>query len=96
MPLLARLQNRTNEVKREKKEGDVFLLFVGVDGGCFLVAGGVTPSESELELLGEGALRLIGCAGVDVFALAGCFFVPSSDESDEDDESCFFLFTVFD
>lgn len=49
-----------------------------------------TSSESELELVDETALRLIGWAGAATVGLAGCFFVSSSDESEED-VSCFFL-----
>ncbi len=67
----------------------------GVDGGCFLLAGGATSSESELELLDDAALRfkstLTGCTvGID-FEFTDGFFTSSSDESDED-ELCFFLF----
>ncbi len=68
---------------------------LGVDGGCFLLAGGATSSESELELLDAAALRLrsalTGCA---VFEFSDGFFRSSSDESDEDDESFFFLFPL--
>jgi hypothetical protein len=80
------------KVKKKKKEKN--LLLFGVDGGCFLFAGGATSSESELELLDEGALRLIDWADTATFGLAGCFFLSSSDES-EDDVSCFFLLFLF-
>ncbi len=67
----------------------------GVDGGCFLLAGGATSSESELELLDDAALRfkstLTGCTVCIGFEFTDGFFTSSSDESDED-ESCFFLF----
>ncbi len=60
-----------------------------------MLAGGATSSESELELLDEAALRLFDWTGVVTVGLVGCFFSPSSDESDED-ASCFFLLLVFD
>jgi len=75
--------------------GVTFNLF-GVDGGCFLLAGGATSSESELELLDDGALRfrstLAGCAVDIVFEFTDGFFTSSSEDSDEDDESFAFLF----
>ena len=69
---------------------------VGVDGGCFLLAGGAASSESELELLDDAAFRFKsaftgGAVGVD-FEFVDGFRASSSEESDEDDESCFFLF----
>ena len=60
--------------------------------GCFLLGGGATSSESELELLDAGALRLMGCAGATAIAFTSGFFLSSSDESDEED-SCFFVLT---
>ena len=73
---------------------------IGVDGGCFLLAGGVASSESELEPLDDTAFRfkstLIGCAIGRVFEFTDGFFTSSSDESDEDDESFFFLFPLVD
>ncbi len=67
------------------------LLLFGVDGGCFLFAGGATSSESELELLDEAALRLFDWTDVAIAGLTDGFFLSSSDESEED-VSCFFLF----
>jgi hypothetical protein len=69
---------------------------LGVEGGCFLLAGGATSSESELELVDDAALRFrstfVGCIVGVVFEFTAGFFTSSSDESDEDDESFFFLF----
>jgi hypothetical protein len=85
--------HKTIKIGEEIESKD--LLLFGVDGGCFLLAGGATSSESEVELLDAAALRfrsaLTGCAG---FEFTDGFFRSSSDESDEDDES-FFLFFPF-
>jgi hypothetical protein len=88
----------------EREAGGAFLIagvtetLVGVAGACFLLVGGATLSESELELLDGAVLRLrstlTGCAGVTAaFVLAGGFLSSSSDEED-DDESFFFLFPL--
>lgn len=75
---------------------NVIVLLVGVDGGCFLVAGGAASSESELELLDDAAFRfksaLTDCTVGVGFEFVDGFRTSSSEESDEDDESCFFLF----
>jgi hypothetical protein len=67
---------------------------VGVDAGCFLVAGGATTSESELELLDEAALRLTDWADATTLDLTGCFLTSASEESEEE-VSCFFLMLLF-
>jgi len=72
---------------------DVTLVLFGVDGACFLLAGGATSSESELEL-DEGALRLIDWVDTATFGLVGCFFSSSSDESEED-VSSFFSYSYY-
>lgn len=68
------------------------LLLIGVDGACFLLAGGASSSESDDELLDAAALRfkstLTGWVGLE---LTDGFFTSSSEESDEDDESFFFF-----
>lgn len=84
--------NRKCNVNKLKSYEEEILLFG--NGVCFLLLAGVASSESELELLDDGALPLFDWAGVATFGLAGCFFTSSSDES-EDDDSCFFLMLLF-
>ena len=82
-------------MKIETTNFSVDLLLVGVDGGCFLLAGVATSSESEL-LDDDAALRFgVAFAGGAIFAFTTGFFVSSSDESEEDDESFFFFLIPF-
>ena len=72
------------------------LLLIGVEGVCFLLAGGATSSESEVELLDDAALPFgAALTSGTVFEVAIGFFVSSSEESDEEDESFFFLLFPF-
>ncbi len=60
--------NQTIKIEETIKHKD--LLLFGVDGGCFLLAGGATSSESELELLDVAALRLFDWVDVATTGLA--------------------------
>ena len=89
--------NSKREVEAKERSERSSVRLTGVVGVCFLLAGGATSSESELELLDAAALRfrsaLMGCDGVGVFGVATTFFGSSSDESDELD-AAFFLFLL--